>query len=120
MMKNIRTTFRNGSVVNTQVDQFNLTSYLAKLDMDLVVSIEYGDVVDNPFTTSKEIEIKPVDIDFRMHGEHFYLDMHTPDNKRVTTAKFTPAKFNDFGLRIMSQTNYEFRAMEQRLEGLDK
>jgi len=116
-MNKVRVIWKNGVTTTVDCTPDRLVPYLANLPMADVKHVEFGEFVTGEgFATV----IKPVDIDMRLHDGMFHLDMHTPDNKRVTTAKFSPAKFNDFGLRIMQQAHYEFAHMEHRLEGLDK
>jgi uncharacterized protein YkuJ len=64
--------------------------------------------------------IKRSDVDVNFHGEHFHLDMHTEDGKRVTTVKYSPVQMQEFALRILQQTYYKFEDAAHRLEGLDK
>jgi uncharacterized protein YkuJ len=64
--------------------------------------------------------IKRSDVDVHFHGEHFHLDMHTEDGKRVTTVKYSPVQMQQFALNILQQTQYKFEDLQHRMDSLDK
>lgn len=64
--------------------------------------------------------IKRSDVDVHFHGEHFHLDMHTEDGKRVTTVEYSPVQMQEFALRILQQTYYKFEDVAFRMDSLDK
>lgn len=107
-MKHIQVTFRNGNTVTTTVDQDRLTTYLGNLNMDDVTAIKYGAAVD---AVVNAVEVKPADVDttYRPSEDMFYMDLHTPDNKRLAFVKFDPVKWQQFAVDILQQTTYHLR-----------
>lgn len=114
----IAVTFRSGNTVRTMVDADRLTKYLDNLNMDDVTAIEYGDTTKSSQGLAQEI--KPADVDLNFHGGSFYIDMMTPDNKRIAFVKMDPVKMQEFALRILQQTTYRFEDAANRLAELEK
>lgn len=107
----IETTFRNGNTVRTTVDQFNLTSYLMKLDMDQVVGIKYGKDVP-PLAT--EVRLSNTDIHQSRDRSTMDLTFFDKDDKQAAYIKSTPAKVQEFALRLLQQTTYAFEDLVNR------
>jgi hypothetical protein len=116
-MKTIQIRWTGGRVSSVHVTAEDLPEYLSKLPMADVEHLEFGEYIKGPgFAT----EIKRSDVDASYAAGAFYLDMHTPDGKRVTTVKYSPVQFQKFALDILQQTYYRFEDAAHRLEGLDK
>jgi hypothetical protein len=116
-MKTIQIRWTGGRVSATRISAEDIPAYLAKLPLDEIDHLEFGEYIKGPgFAT----EIKRSDVDVSYQAENFYLDMHTPDGKRVTTAKYSPVQMQQFALHVLQQTYYRFEDLQHRMDGLDK
>lgn len=107
----IEVTFRKGSTVRTTVDQFNLPSYLMKLDMDQVTGIKYGADVPEP---AVEVRLSNVDIHASRDRTTMDLTFFDKDDKQAAYIKSTPASIQEFALRLLNQTTYAFQDLANR------
>lgn len=116
-MKKVQIRWTSGQVTTVNCSAKDLPAYLANLPMEDVAHVEFGEFITG---TGFATEIKRSDVDVSFQADTFYLDMHKPDGKRVTTVKYSPVQMQKFALDILQQTYYKFEDAAHRLEGLDK
>lgn len=123
-MNKVQVRWKRGQVTTVNCTAEELPSYLANLPMEDVVHVEFGEYITGPgFAT----EVKRSDVDISFSVDTFYLDMHKPDGKRITTAKYSPVQFQKLALDMLQQTYYRFEDatktledLQFRMDGLDK
>lgn len=111
----IAVTFLNGNTVRTLVDQFNLSTYLGRLNMDDVTGIRYGKDVD-----PVPADIRLANVDVTRNGSDFAVKLFNRDDKQVAVINTDAVKLQEFACRILNQTTYAFDDVQHRMDGLDK
>lgn len=116
-MNKVQVRWTSGAVTTVNCTAKELPAYLANLPMEQVAHVEFGEYITGVgFAT----EVKRSDVDISFSADSFYLDMHKPDGKRITTVKYSPVQFQKLALDMLQQTYYRFEDLQHRMDGLDK